>query len=178
MRTRPVAVLAGLAVAAVLMSGCRTDAPVEPDPEPTGFATEEEAFAAAEETYLAYIDASNQIDLADPASFEAVFDWTTGDANAADRKAFSQMHADGWHMEGVTRVPVIEPGAREGDAVTLLVCQDVSDVDVSDSAGDSVVPEDHPDLHAMTIHLTPAGSATGWLIDRFTSREGEPLCSG
>ncbi len=50
------------------------------------FASEEEAFAAAEETYRAYVDALNQVDLSDPETFEAVYAWTTGDANADERK--------------------------------------------------------------------------------------------
>ena len=52
---------------AVLMSGCAADPSVEPTPTPT-FANEDEAFAAAEATYRAYVDALNQVDLADPAT--------------------------------------------------------------------------------------------------------------
>ena len=54
------------------------------------FATEEEAFAAAEETYREYVDALNQVDLSDPETFEAVYAWTTGDANAKERERSSQ----------------------------------------------------------------------------------------
>ncbi len=50
------------------------------------FSSEAEAFAAAEATYRAYVDALNQVDLSDPETFEAVYAWTTGDANATDRE--------------------------------------------------------------------------------------------
>ncbi len=72
---------AGLLIAlaiATTVSAC-TPEPA-PTPTPTGFASEDEAFRAAEETYRAYVDALNAVDLADPATFEPVFAWTTGDA--------------------------------------------------------------------------------------------------
>ncbi|MET0860918.1 MAG: hypothetical protein ABW091_07810, partial [Microbacterium sp.] len=69
-----------LVLASAALSGC-TPQPA-PTPTPTGFATEDEAFAAAEETYRAYVDALNQVDLSDPETFEPVYAWTTGEANA------------------------------------------------------------------------------------------------
>lgn len=72
----------GAVLAVVLVSGC-TPTP-EPTPTPTGFANEEEAFRAAEETYRAYVDALNEVDLADPATFEPLFVWTTGEWPAPD----------------------------------------------------------------------------------------------
>src|SRR6188768_3952981 len=81
-----------------------------PDPEPTPlFSSEEEAFAAAEATYRAYVDALNQVDLSDPETFEEVYAWTTGEANAGARKSFSQMHADGWIVGGESQVTKVEP---------------------------------------------------------------------
>ena len=76
------------AVAALVMSalvGCGTPTdPAEPTPV---FTSEEQAFAAAEETYRAYVDALNQVDLSDPATFEPVFALTTGEANAVRRES-------------------------------------------------------------------------------------------
>ncbi len=87
MLRRVAAVTVALAMVVPLATGCQPD----PAPSPTGpaFATEEEAFAAAEETYRAYVDALNQVDLSDPETFEAVYAWTTGDANASERKTLS-----------------------------------------------------------------------------------------
>ncbi len=94
MRSRLSVIVAASALAAALLSGCTGEpAPVVSTPS---FATEDEAFAAAEQTYRNYVDALNQVDLSDPATFEPVYAWTTGDANARARETFSQMHADGW----------------------------------------------------------------------------------
>ena len=83
MISRVARVTLALAIVLGMATGCQP----EPEPSPTGpvFATEEEAFAAAEETYRAYVDALNQVDLSDPETFEAVYAWTTGDANAGER---------------------------------------------------------------------------------------------
>ncbi len=107
---RRVAALAfGLAIVAGLATGCRP----EPAPSPTApvFSSEEEAFAAAEQTYRAYVDALNEVDLSDPATFEAVYAWTTGDANAqGSEDASVEMHADGWTVSGRPQHPaVVQP---------------------------------------------------------------------
>src|SRR5690349_10893189 len=95
---RPILICGLLAIA---LTGCASP----PDATPTpGFASEAEAFAAAEKTYRAYVDALNEVDLSDPDTFEAVYSWTTGEANAGERKTLSQMYADGWEVEGQTRL--------------------------------------------------------------------------
>ena len=95
---------AALALAVVL--GMTTGCQPEPTPSPSGpvFANEEEAFAAAEETYRAYVDALNQVDLSDPQTFEAVYAWTTGEANASEREGcLSQMSRGRWTVSGQSR---------------------------------------------------------------------------
>ena len=107
---RRVAALAfGLTIIAGLGTGCQS----EPAPSPTApvFSSEEEAFAAAEQTYRAYVEALNQVDLSDPATFEAVYAWTTGAANAGARESFSTMHADGWVVVGDSVVEATRPVA-------------------------------------------------------------------
>ncbi len=88
MLVRVASVTLSLALVIAVATGCRP----EPEPSPSGpaFATEAEAFAAAEETYRAYVDALNQVDLSDPETFEAVYAWTTGDANANERRTLTQ----------------------------------------------------------------------------------------
>ncbi len=79
---------AAAALVLALALGMTTACQPEPAPSPSApvFANEEEAFAAAEETYRAYVDALNQVDLSDPETFEAVYAWTTGEANASDAR--------------------------------------------------------------------------------------------
>lgn len=176
---RAVAASAALAASLVLLTGCLAPAP-DPTPTPTAaFASEAEAFAAAEETYRAYVDAANNVDLAEPATFEPMYAWTTGTLSAEARKAFSQMHADGWTVRGVTRVVLVEGDDSPEDysAIALAICQDVSDVSVIDAGGESVVAPDRPDTQSLEAELVAdESSPTGYLIERIEGREGEPTC--
>lgn len=140
----------------------------EPTPTPTGpaFASEDEAFAAAEETYRAYVDALNQVDLSDPETFEAVYAWTTGEANAGEKKSLTTMAADGWSVSGATRVTSIDDLSFEAEAneIVLEVCTDVSSVNVLDQNANSVVSPDRPDKQAGVVTLNPGPSPTDLLI--------------
>lgn len=171
-----------LVLALTLVAGVVTGCTPEPAPSPTatGFATEEEAFAAAEETYRAYVDALNQVDLSDPETFEAVYAWTTGELNSADRKTFAQMHADRWTVGGQSQVALVAPrqmGGPDGTEVDLAVCVDVGAVTLTDETGASVVDSDRAALQSTLVSLEPSSSSsTGLLITNIVGREGEPEC--
>lgn len=149
-------VLRSLAVAAVVVIavvGCApTPEPSEPAPR---FTSEAEAFAAAEETYRAYVDALNQVDLSDPETFEAVYAWTTGELNASDRTNFSNWHADQIDLVGDSSVSTIEHNAATLSPlkVDIDACYDVSRVDVRDSDGVSIVASDRPAIQRLQISL-------------------------
>ncbi|WP_157549432.1 hypothetical protein [Microbacterium sp. Leaf288] len=178
MRTRvTAAVLSGMLVLG--LAGCTQPEPAEPTPT-TAFSSDEEAFAAAEETYRAYVDALNQVDLSDPETFEAVYGWTTGEANAGARKTFSQMHADGWAVDGPTTVALLLPTEVQPsrNEVALDVCLDVSAVTVVDSQGASVVADDRRDIQSMRITVEQAKSSpTGFLIALIDGRTDGPECA-
>lgn len=153
-RTTVLAV-AGMALALVL-TGCRPEPAVEPTPT---FSSEAEAFAAAEATYREYVKALNEVDLSDPETFEDVYAWTTGELNASDRESFS-----GWHAEGLQKVGLahlISVTGRslvpEEGMITVAACYDVSDVDVRDAAGNSVVDPNRPDIQALEVTLVSTG---------------------
>ncbi|MFB8386022.1 hypothetical protein ACFC3F_02660 [Microbacterium sp. NPDC055910] len=168
-RLRPVIAVCALALA---LGGCATSPhPAEPPP---AFSSEAEAFAAAEETYRAYVDALNQVDLSDPATFEAVYAWTTGEANANERRSFSEMHAAGLTVSGISRYDAFNPvsfAASEG-VVIVELCMDVSDVDLLDQSQTSVVPGSRPDLQpaVVTFHQSDA-TATGLWISSSVAKE-------
>lgn len=175
-----IARLAAAAVALVLVIGGATACQPDPEPTPSGpvFATEDEAFAAAEETYRAYVDALNQVDLSDPETFEAVYAWTTGDANANERETLSQMHADGWAVSGETAMTLFVPGSVELGgpvALTATICSDVSDVDVLDASGQSVVSTSRPDVYALQVDFVESEStSTGLAISASNAVEAGP----
>ncbi len=136
---------------------------------------EEQAYRAAEATYRNYIAALNEVDLADPATLDAVYALTVGDARRGSRSELTRMRKNGWHVEGETKLMLVEavPNNRLND-IELAVCLDVSAVKVTDKSGASVVPASRPDRPAMTISLTKVSGH--WLISDFAGRVGEPTC--
>lgn len=172
---RMAGVWAVAAVALALTTACTPDAAPTPSPSPTGFASEEEAFAAAEEAYRAYVDALNKVDLSDPETFEPVFALTTGDARNAARKSFSQMSADGWTVNGESVVILTEPAGVDTELreVSLAICVDVSNVTLVDRGGQSQVG-DRPDRQSLLAVVVPLDDH--WAIQSFEGRDGEPSC--
>lgn len=178
MKSRRALTIAALAVVGVLLSGCISEPkPVETN---TPFATEEEAFAAAEETYRAYVDALNDVDLSNPKTFEAVYAWTTGELNASDRTGLSKYHADGYSVSGASIVQKLELESVDLSAgdVHLAVCLDVSGVDVHDSQGTSVVDPERVDVQTLTVegHFD-AMSETGIRLALIGPRDEGPECA-
>lgn len=151
--------IAALLSAALLVGGC--DGTPGPVKSTSLFATEDEAFAAAEATYRAYVDAGNGIDLSDPRTFEKALALTTGEANRNERKALTQMAADGWSVSGTTELLWFrgEEWTFSADRVSARACIDVSTVDVRDASGESQVKPDRRDQYAVDLVLLGSESA-------------------
>jgi hypothetical protein len=158
-------------------AGCAAEPGVEATPTPT-FASEAEAFAAAEATYRAYVDALNQVDLADPETFEAVYAWTTGDLNAGEKELFSQMHADGESVSGDSIVELFLPMNFDPtqDSVTADVCLNVSAVEVLNQNGESVVAPDRVDVQSMRVGFVRGADRTRLVMDSVSGRNDGPPC--
>ncbi|TDL43243.1 hypothetical protein E2R54_08345 [Microbacterium oleivorans] len=150
MIARRTAALLAATVLAAALSACAPTASPTPSPTATGFASEEEAFAAAEATYRAYVDALNEVDLSDPATFEPVYALLSGEALDSEKRTLTQMHSDGWAVSGDTTLPAIFKGEGLGE---LVVCQNVSEVDVRDAEGTSQVAADRPDVFALEVRV-------------------------
>ncbi|MDL9980626.1 hypothetical protein [Microbacterium candidum] len=180
MTSRP-GVLLVACLLALGLTGCVGDPSPAPSTTAPAFASDAEAYKAAEKVYREYVDAANNIKLEEPTTFDALFEWTTGDANAGSRKTFSQMHADGWHVAGVTRVEAIAPSERQvdpRDSPTLDVCLDVSDVKLSNAAGESVSDPNRPPVQSMRVKFELARDAKyGLLISSIDGRTDGLVCS-
>jgi hypothetical protein len=165
--------LAALVAVTLTVSGCAGS------PEPTettpALTSEEEAFAAAEETYRAYVDALNQVDLSAPETFEPVFALTTGEFESTERTNLSTMHADGWAVNGESLIRHLEPQSASPDfsSVELIACIDVTSVQLVDETGASMVGDDRPPIQSLLVHLTRGDSATRYLIAEVTGGEVE-----
>ena len=140
-------------------AGCAPEA--EPTPTPTAaFSSEEEAFAAAEEVYRAYIDASNAVDFQDPSTFEPLSEYAGGDYLADERKQLSEMHANGYIRGGTIEV-IDFYGVAYDDATTVAArtCNDVSATTFTDADGNNLVPADRADRYALDLTFTVTSDA-------------------
>ncbi|TFV82453.1 hypothetical protein E4V99_16285 [Microbacterium sp. dk485] len=164
-----------LAVAAAAATGCvGSPEPRETTPTPL---TDEQAFAAAEETYRAYIDALNHVDLSDPTTFEPVYAWTQGSFEADERRSLSEMHADRWTISGSSVLAHTEAIAvTPTGSVRLEVCVDVSQVRLLDTDGNSVAASDRPDMQELEIELTPASTDTGYAVSESAGAQRDLQC--
>ncbi|WP_309105171.1 hypothetical protein [Microbacterium sp.] len=170
----PVVALGVLALAGALLAGC-SPAP-EPTPTPTAaFASEEEAFAAAEETYRAYIDAFNAVDLQDPSTFEVIHAHTTGDYQADERRQLSELNAEGYVRTGAIVVTEFTGVSAEGYQVVARTCEDVSNVDFRDATGSSLVDPDRPSTYALEVTFQ---ASDGELRISEVEAAEEPSCTG
>lgn len=153
-----------LAVSIIALTGCLGSTP-KPTPTPTAvFSSEEEAFAAAEETYRAYIDAVNAR-RADPQSRPDPQSFLIGEALEADIE--SQREADqlGIHLEGksvVTSVTPVSADPSVGDVV-IQACYDSAGARVFNEAGEDVTIADRDATVLAEVHLTAMGA--GLAID-------------
>ena len=165
-------------LALVLIAGLTACSPAaSPDPTPTyrQFASEEEAFEAAEDTLRGYVDAANGVDLSEPSTFDASYSWTVQDEYETQREQLTQMHSLGWRKSGATRFDEfvgLHADLVDG-TVTATACIDVSAVRIVDGAGTSVVPADRPLRQLHALRFVPASKTnTGLAV------AGVDLCEG
>lgn len=169
-------------IAALLLTGC---GPGSPPPAASGTPTstvtpdaEEAAFRAAEATYRAYVDALNAVDLSDPATFEPVFALTTGRINDEDRRALSGYHSAGVTMTGSTEITEVRGNAAGHGSASLLVCVDVSSIEMRDQAGTSIVQSDREPLQQLLVSTRlDVGMPSGAVITDVVGSSEEPGCS-
>ncbi|KJL27592.1 hypothetical protein [Microbacterium oxydans] len=169
-------ILCTLTFAASTLLGCSPTPAPTPSPTPA-FASEDEAFAAAEETYRAYNDALNAVDIADPTSFETIYAFSSGSFQRADKENFSRMHAEGQTIAG--DAVVLDFTGRRADTQTgtvkALACLDVGDVQVLNVEGASVVNPDRPDVYAIDLEFI---DLNGSLLIDASNRAEDEACAG
>ncbi|MGN6217980.1 MAG: hypothetical protein ACTHNQ_00640 [Microbacterium sp.] len=157
---RATTVTLGFAAAAVMLSGCVAPAP-EPTPTSTAvFASEDEAFAAAEETYRAYIEAENARS-ADPASRPEPQSFLVGAALEADIEANREFEARGISIVGTSSIVSLDGISADlatGD-VTVQTCLDSSMSRVLDGSGADITPPDRDPTVAAVVSLMPVGNS-------------------
>jgi hypothetical protein len=148
-----------------VLSGC--SATPDPDPTPTpAFASEEEAFAAAEELYLEYSEAVNAR-IAGKAEPNPQ-DFLIGHALEADIDAGRYFEEHGLQISGTSAVRsftgVRVEGAGRDVTITVIVCLDASGIRAIDAHGVDVTPADRGDTVAQMVEFV--GTRTElWIAD-------------
>lgn len=162
------AALLTLAVATTLLSGC---APA-PEPTPTAtpaFASEEEAFAAAEEVYRAYNEAGN--------ATGSGTDYLTASALQGELDTTRYLSENGLRLEGASVILSFTGVASDlvsaTASVEASVCLDVTAVRVLDASGTDVTPSDRVNVLELDVKFVEADDHL--LISESESLE-EPAC--
>ncbi|MEZ3160093.1 hypothetical protein AB1K54_06020 [Microbacterium sp. BWT-B31] len=151
---RALTAVVGVVATMVVMSGCSAPAP-SPTPTPTAvFASEDEAFAAAEETYRAYIDAVNAR-RTDPNSSPAPSSFLIGDALADSLAVDRDLEASGIRAVGDTGIERIDrnDAAPTHGRVVIGVCLNSQAVRAVNEPGQDVTPDERPDFALLRASL-------------------------
>jgi hypothetical protein len=168
-----IAAAAGVTVAAFLLTGCLAATP-EPTPTPTAvFASEGEAFAAAEETYRAYVDAENER-RADRQSEPDPQSFLIGEALERDIDSRRELDELGIRLNGpsnVSRIVRVSADATSG-GVVLEGCYDSTNARVLNEAGEDVTLADRDPTVMVEVVLTHVGEVL--MIEQMSPVEGDP----
>ncbi|WP_447523136.1 hypothetical protein [Salinibacterium sp. NYA9b] len=130
-----------------------SDATTPPEPAATfvaPYATDEEALAAAEEAYAEYLHISDLILQEAGADAERIAAVATGEFAQISIDGYEAIAADGSHSTGATTfdsMTLQRYSATGGnkEIISVYLCHDVSDVDLLDKNGKSLVPSDRRD---------------------------------
>lgn len=162
--------LVGVALVGALLTGCiPSESPVTPSPEPSStpvFASEEEALAAAEEAYAAYVKLADQIFIEGGIDPDRLASIATGAQLETEIEGFKEVSRLGQRSTGGTvfdgmTLQMLVPDRRSLNAVvTTYVCEDISAVDVLDATGSSVVSPSRPNrvMYELTFDLKSSDS--------------------
>jgi hypothetical protein len=187
-RPRTAAHLAAIIALVVLVSGC---SPAEPliSAEPTAsssaapFASDDEALAAARVVYEGYLKATDEVISDGGVNPDRVEEFVTAGLAATEQEGFEDFRARNVHSTGNSRLAGFtqqsyRPNAPRGvGIVTAYTCVDITDIDVLDLNGDSIVSADRPNQTAFEVSFDMDLSTTGKLrVSSTQPWEGDEVC--
>ena len=143
------------------LSGCGGGTPLPtlpPTPSSTPvFASEEEALAAAEDAYAAYLAMSNLISSEGGLGPERIEPFAVRDFLDSALQGFETLRENQWRTTGQSvlknatlQYADLEVAAGE-DVVAAYACVDYTGLDVLDAEGTSVVSPDRPNFQAFEV---------------------------
>ena len=160
-----------VALSTVGILGCSPTPEPEPTPTPA-FASEEEAFAAAEETYRAYINAGNARIAGSTTADPRVL--LSGSALEADIDTSNLLSEKNLRLEGKAALTsFIGTSAllsASPEVVNATVCVEAAGTRLIDVDGNDVTPSDRPDASSLEVTFISVGDML--LISDSTVLEG------
>lgn len=157
--------------------GCTPQSTPSPAPSSSSstFSSDAEAFAAAEATYRAYVDALNKVSFSDPATFEDVYAWTAGALREADQRSFEDSSRAGLAIEGSFRVVKLSAFTQDAESgtMTLDACLDVSSVRVTDVTGTPQGDTTMADIVPLRLTFEPRAQTPTALVITDTQPRSE-----
>lgn len=164
--------IAAFSATVLLLMGCSPEPGPGPSPTPA-FASEEEAFAAAEETYRAYNDASNARRSGDATAKPE--DYLAGAALEADMSASEYLRSLGLKVTGEVEILEFQGLTADVDgdrmSLTALVCLDSSGTRVVNFEGTDMTPPQRAGIIALRATMTSTGRT--FLIEDEAEAPGE-----
>lgn len=188
---------AGTMLLALLATSCSGTASPAESPEPSATPTTtaaptptsdpDRAEDSARATLDTYYDVLDEVASDPSVPLDRLDDALAGDYLAAWRTELKQNRDNGWTQKGTTHVVEVTTQGVDvpSDAATATVvfdtCYDVSEVDVVDADGASVIDADRPDRGWSRLTLTNASFADdpdgGWRVTTGETLEKDP-CAG
>ena len=162
----------------LLLSGCG-DPTTTPSPPPSPsstpvFASDEEALAAAEQAYAAYLAVSDAI-LADGGKDPDRIDPFVSDGYLEDALAgFDKYENGSLHTSGATAFDTVSLTNLTEDNLDLYLCLDVSQVRILNSAGTDITPANRTERLPLEVGFLL--DASGLRLERSESWSGDDFC--
>jgi hypothetical protein len=184
MRTAPALVVVGVALLALV--GCvPDDDPVIPDPLPTStpiFASDEEALAAAEEAYGAYLAVVDAIYADSALNSDALLEVATQEVLESEEPSILKAREAGHISTGTTMFDTMTlqfadlTGGSSEAVVGAYVCEDFSETDVVGPDGQSVVASDRQTRWPIVVILD-SGPRASLLVSDVEDWTGDDFCA-
>ncbi|MER7798167.1 hypothetical protein [Microbacterium sp. NPDC096154] len=175
MLSRSCSVVAAALLLAAL-TGCTGSGQAPPSPSPTGFASEEEAFAAAEETYRDYTARLNAY-FAGDRSYEPS-QYLSGSALKEEEAVLASIREQEATVDGQTVIRSFEhveaTSVEHAWSVTLVACLDYSGTRILDAVGEDITPP-RDELVPLRVRVATMGGDDLKIVK--SEVIGEPTCA-
>jgi hypothetical protein len=173
--------VAALAITVALaVTGCvATPGGTKPTPSPSAtplFQSDEEALAAAEEAYAAYLRVSDQILMDGGKKPERLLEVATEEVLANEESGYEKAKAMGLRSTGGSSFDQMRFQSVDDRSLSVYLCKDVSRVDILDVNGQSVVPSNRPDRYPLAVEFQSVHGRPNIVVSNVSDWEGENFC--